>query len=1022
MRPENNIVENRDTRGFPGDKSLAAVLDGLSYRTLSAVQPEHVPISSVTADSRDAGASSLFVALAGTRSDGHRFLAQVMSKGCRAIVIEEGKVDATGLAGSGLCIVAVHDSRAALAVIAANFYDHPSREMIFIGITGTNGKTTITYLLEHILHEFGLPVGVIGTVNYRYSTPSGKTEVAAPFTTPEPLILQGLLRTMVNAGVRYVLMEASSHALLQHRLGDIRFDVAAFTNLSHEHLDYHTDMEDYFAAKSRLFTDYLKEDGRAVMTCSEATGGANWQMRLAGICVARDIATIRAGRGEEAQVRLVQADSFRHGTTIRLATPAGEGTIASPLVGGFNVDNLITTIGICQAMGLDLVVAAEALATASGAPGRLQRVMGGEDPSRPLVFVDYAHTPDALRQVLITLAALPHRNLFCVFGCGGDRDRGKRPLMGAIAAGICDIAVVTDDNPRSESSARIIGDILPGIQASGLQERERVWLYKRGKNDRGYLVLPAREEAISAAVMAATAEDIVLIAGKGHEKYQISPAGKRFFDDCLEAREALISWNCISIGQALAGAVAGTPAGASFGAVSTDSRSVGPGDIFVALKGENFDAHDFLPQVIEAGAGCLIISRAADFERYTEIPRFLVQDTQVALGALAGFRRRLLRLMTGLPVIGITGSCGKTTVKEMTAAILERQWPDGPEAPTGRVLKTRGNFNNLIGLPLSLLPLGVKHRAAILEMGMNHPGEIADLARIAEPDISCIVSIHAAHLEGLHSLAGVAAAKEELFAGTGDQGILAVNLDDEHIRAMAGRYRQKKITYSATEAGRALHPDLWASDIVLSPSGTVSYLLHRGEEQIPVTLSIPGGHNVGNSLAAAAMASAAGCTIEMIAAGLEDFRPGDKRMVIMESPTGCSLINDTYNANPGSMAAGLATLHQLASGTSMAILGDMLELGEASSASHNRIGRQAAEQGVCFLALFGQFAADTRDGAVTAGMDPEKIRIFAEKEMIAAWVGELAGRGELKKGDYILIKASRGMRFETIVQQLTLSS
>jgi murE/murF fusion protein len=307
-------------------------------------------------------------------------------------------------------------------------------------------------------------------------------------------------------------------------------------------------------------------------------------------------------------------------------------------------------------------------------------------------------------------------------------------------------------------------------------------------------------------------------------------------------------------------------------------------------------------------------------------------------------------------------------------------------------------------------------------MGMNHPGEIADLARIADPDISCIVSIHAAHLEGLHSLAGVAAAKEELFAGTGDKGILVINLDDEHIRSMAGRYRQKKITYSATEAGRALGPDLRASDIVLSPSGAVSYILHSGEEQIPVTLSIPGGHNVGNSLAAAAMALAAGCTIETIAAGLGDFRPGDKRMVIMESRFGCSLINDTYNANPGSMAAGLATLRHLASGTSMAILGDMLELGEASRASHKEVGHHAAEQGVCFLALFGQFAADTRDGAVIAGMDPARIRIFAEKERIAAWVGELAERGELKKGDYILIKASRGMRFETIVQQLTVSS
>ena len=542
------------------------------------------------------------------------------------------------------------------------------------------------------------------------------------------------------------------------------------------------------------------------------------------------------------------------------------------------------------------------------------------------------------------------------------------------------------------------------------------------RHERGFLVLPSREEAIAAAIRAAGAEDIVLIAGKGHEKYQIGPGGKRFFDDCLEAQEALVRWNCTSIGKAVSGTFAGNPAGPTFREVSTDSRSLAAGDIFVALQGDTFDGHDFLPQAVAAGAGCLVVSKAAEFEKYSDIPRFLVKDTQVALGDLAGYRRRLLRSISNPLVIGITGSCGKTTVKEMTAAILQRRWPDGPEAPTGRVIKTKGNFNNLIGLPLSLLPLGVKHRAAILEMGTNHPGEIAQLVRIADPDISCIVSIHAGHLEGLQSIAGVAAAKEELFAGTREKGILAINLDDEHIRAMAGRYKQKKITYSATEEGCTLHPDLWASEIQPSRTGTVSYLLHIGEDRIPVTLNVAGVHNVGNSLAAAAMAMAAGCSIEMIAAGLSDFRPGDKRMVMTESSAGYAIINDTYNANPGSMAAALVTLQQLASGTSMAILGDMLELGDSSRILHNEIGRIAAEKGVSFLALFGRFAEDTRDGALAAGMDPARVRIFGEKEQIVAWVEELGRQEALKKGDWILIKASRGMRFETIVRQLTVSS
>ncbi|MDR3629870.1 MAG: UDP-N-acetylmuramoyl-L-alanyl-D-glutamate--2,6-diaminopimelate ligase [Desulfocapsaceae bacterium] len=1020
MRPKNDNPEIVGSADVLRSRSLAELLDGLTYSSLSAVPASQVQVSDVTCDSRHAGPSSLFVALAGTKTDGHQYCGQAIAQGCAAILIEEGKADPVLLSSPSVCLIGVQDSRRAYAWIAANFFDHPAGDMKFIGITGTNGKTTITYLLEHILNQAGLPVGVIGTVNYRYTTATGKIEAAAPFTTPEPLILQGLLRAMADAGVRYVLMEASSHALSQHRLGDIRFDVAAFTNLSRDHLDYHADMETYFAVKTRLFTDYLKNDGKAVITCC----GGQWQQRLVELCANRGIETVRVGAGQEAEVRIVTADSRRDGTELVLATATGNLNIASPLVGGFNVENILTTLGLCRAMGLNLREAGRSLATTHGAPGRLQPVSAGpDDDSRPDVFIDYAHTPDALRQVLTTLTALPHGNLICVFGCGGDRDRGKRPVMGAIAAAMSDVVIVTDDNPRTESSDQIIAQILPGLQESGLGQRDIAWLGLRQSDARGYLVLPCREEAIAVAIKTAGPDDIILIAGKGHEKYQIGPGGKRFFDDSLEAQEALIAWNCTSMAQALAGTFAGHEPVSSFNAVSTDSRSLAAGDIFVALKGENFDAHDFLAQVIAARAGCLVISKADTLENTAEIPRFLVQDTQVALGNLAGFRRRLLRQISRPLVIGITGSCGKTTVKEMTAAILQRQWPDGPETPTERVIKTQGNFNNLIGLPLSLLPLGVKHRAAILEMGMNHPGEIAQLVRIADPDICCIVGIHAAHLEGLQSVAGVAAAKEELFAGAGEGAILAINLDDAYVRAMADRYSQKKITYSATGKGRAQQgPDLWASDVTTSRAATVSYVLHGRGEEIPVSLQAPGAHNVGNSLAAAAIALAAGCSLQTIAAGLEDFRPGDKRMVILESGAGYSLINDTYNANPGSMAAGLATLNQVAAGTTMAILGDMLELGEASRSLHQQIGRVAAEQGISFLALFGLFADAVRDGAVEAGMSPEKIRVFTAKDAIAAWVQELGEEGALKKGDWILIKASRGLRFETIVQQLAVSS
>ena len=390
----------------------------------------------------------------------------------------------------------------------------------------------------------------------------------------------------------------------------------------------------------------------------------------------------------------------------------------------------------------------------------------GGAQGKPVVFVDYAHTPDALQKVLAALAALPHRELFCLFGCGGDRDQGKRPVMGRIAAELSDVVVITDDNPRSEPPETITVQIAAGVAGAGMFSRPVDWLTERARGEKGCVVISRREEAIAAVIRAAGRDDIVLIAGKGHENYQLSRGEKRFFDDCLEAREALSAWTIDAIVEATGGIGPEGPPFRLLGRVSTDSRMVGRDEIFVALEGDRFDGHDFISQVVEKGAGCLVVMRRIE-ERYAgHIPQVIVPDTQRALGDMAGYRRRLIGRLSAPMVIGLTGSCGKTTVKEMTAAILQRHWPAGPDNPEDCVLKTVGNYNNLIGMPLSLLPLGVKHRAAVMEMGMNRPGELARLAEIAEPDISCITNIYAAHLEGLHSLEGVARAKEELFAGT----------------------------------------------------------------------------------------------------------------------------------------------------------------------------------------------------------------------------------------------------------------
>jgi murE/murF fusion protein len=976
--------------------------------------------------------------------------------------VEEGKVDPLRFAHCSQCVILVADSHLAHARIAANFHGNPALGLTLVGITGTNGKTTVSYLLESILRQKGLAVGVIGTVNYRYRGARGQdVELPAPFTTPEPFLLQGLLRQMADAGVTHVIMEVSSHALVQRRLGDLRFDVVAFTNLSRDHLDYHRDMEDYFAAKSLLFQEHLKQGGAAVINRTETgePGETARVARLVSLARGQGARVWQCGRVGVADIYPLDIHSGLDATSLTLHLPAELLSVVTPLVGEFNVANLQTALGLGLALGLAAQSISSSLKNAAGAPGRLQGVKPAvaERHFRPSVFVDYAHTPDALEKVLTTLARLSHRKLICVFGCGGDRDRGKRSIMGEIAGRNSDVVFVTDDNPRSESPPEIVAPIVSGVRASGLAQRDPSWLMSAKAEEKGFLVLHDRAAAIWAAINAATKDDSVLIAGKGHEQYQQGGDGKRFFDDVLEVQRGLTSWRfeglLLATGGALKTGGAEVTGGVTLGSVVTDSRKVGAGDIFVALAGEQFDGHDFLEQVAAAGAGCLVVRRDTQAEKLPALPCLLVDDTLQALGDLAAYRRQIMKSVNcpqvidiassaepvaAAPsrkrelrphsrplVVGITGSCGKTTVKEMVAAIFEQHWPSAPgdarspsPLPSNQVLKTRGNFNNLIGLPLSLLPLDPGHRAAVLEMGMNRPGEIARLARIADPDIACIVNVHAAHLEGLHSLEGVARAKEELFAACGRDTVLVVNLDDPLVRACAERYPQKRVHYGTALAGLHPAPEVWATDIHKAGGGVQNFILHIAGETAAVSLHIPGVHNVSNAVAAAAMGHAAGIDIGDIAAGLGAFRSNDKRMQIVRGRGGLNILNDTYNANPASMRAGLATLGEQAGGRKLAIIGDMLELGPTSAEAHREVGRYAAALALDYLALVGDFAPETAAGAAMAGLENEKVRIFGEKKEAASWIEELLETGGLQAGDWLLVKGSRGMRLEQVVAQL----
>lgn len=1014
-------------------KQLEHLLAGVAYSTTGDF--EHTEITGLCSDSRKVQPGNMFAALKGLTCDGHNYVDRAVAAGCSALLVNKGwQHHFPGAAkGARVPIVEVEDTKTALGYIASNFYDHPHRQLTVIGITGTNGKTTTSFLAESLLKACGKRPGVIGTINYRYEDKSGtKIEMEAPFTTPESPTLFALLRQMADADITDVVMEVSSHALAQSRLTGMTFDIGVFTNLSRDHLDFHPDMQHYFRSKKMLFTDYLKPGGRVVIVLDNLEDispldkevvreNNNWSEQLhrelqylfCSLEISQPIITCGLDPGCDVHPQNYTADI--NGLISQITTPEGTMPLKTPLVGEFNLRNMLCAIGIGLAHNEDTDCMKKGLEDLKNIPGRLERITFAEtDTLGPAVFVDYAHTPDAMEKVLNALLKLKPGRLVCVFGCGGDRDQGKRTLMGEVAGRLCDVVLVTSDNPRSESPEMILAQIEVGLSGTELKKGSAAKILSQEKG-RGYDIIASRRRAILTAIRFGKPDDVVLLCGKGHENYQLSRKGKIYFNDRIEAEMQLEAksgsahlWK-LSWVQQITGANLFFPdeRPVIFNNISTDTRTINTGDLFVGLKGENFDGRMFGQKAIENGAAGLLINYlpgqqkpSLDFQ--ASVPVMLVSDTTLALGQLAGSLRRW---RNNLRVVAMTGSSGKTTVKEMTAAILGQ---------SRNILKTEGNFNNLIGLPLTLFRLKPEDEIAVLEMGMNRPGEIARLTEIADPDIACIINVQEAHLEGLVDIWGVAKAKNELFAGLKPEAKIAVNLDDEIVSSLAEAMTQEKITFGSHDAAFVR-----STNIKSRGEEGMEYTLHIGTQTRQVTLKALGRHNVTNSLASAAMAHGCGCSIDEISTGLAAFSPYDKRARIEELATGVKVLNDCYNANPASMRAALETLKDLKKNRrTVAVLGDMLELGDKSDAAHTVLGKTVHEFGIDFLAAFGSQAENVVASARSAGMDSAAAHDFRDKRELASWLQELMRHGQVGPGDWLLVKGSRGMRLEEVLELL----
>ncbi len=478
--------------------------------------PRDIEVTGLCMDSREAKPGNVFFAVSGFHTDGSLFIGEAVVKGCKAVVVQKGQGPSGDEIG-GAPIITVDDVHQAMSLCASNFFSAPSKRVEVVGITGTNGKTTTSYFLESIYQAAGVKPGVIGTVNYRCG---GEVIASAVNTTPPALKLQECMAMMAGCGCKAVIMEVSSHSLAYNRVKDMDFDAAVFTNFSQDHLDFHKTMENYLAAKTRLF-EMLASPGNSKKNRSVIINGDDPACETVLRVLPPDVKVLRFGSGKNCDWRASDLEVTLGGTDFTLHSPYGSRRVKLKLWGGYNVFNALAAMACACSRGISFDHAVEGVMALDHVPGRMEPVRAGQ-PFH--VFVDFAHTERALESVLKALALFPHRRVFTVFGCGGNRDRTKRGPMASVVCANCTHAYITLDNPRMEPPEQIFSDIVAGLKEHGFSNYSVIW---------------DRASAVGEAVRAAGEGDIVLLAGKGHEIFQLINGQRVPYSDSESAVAAL---------------------------------------------------------------------------------------------------------------------------------------------------------------------------------------------------------------------------------------------------------------------------------------------------------------------------------------------------------------------------------------------------------------------------------------------------------------------------------------------------
>ncbi len=900
---------------------------------------------------------SIFPVVKGAKIDALDFIDEAIQNGA-VFLMADREVNAS--------VPVIVTSNLRLTIAKAADVLNPTPTLKKIAVTGTNGKTSVAYFVQQILNQAGKVAASIGTIGIV----SPVLTQEGSMTTPDSVTLHQSMKTLAEKGVEYIALETSSHGLDQERAGAIDFIAAGFTNLTRDHLDYHETMEAYLAAKMKLFTERVSATGVAVINADVPEFEV-----IAAAARKRGVSVYGYGANGE-ELKLLSRHPVLDGQDVVISVLGKSYSIHLNLFGDFQVMNVLCAIGLCMAAGVAVDTIMAILPSLRAPAGRMELVTAVNGAS---VFVDYAHTPDALERVLFSLKPHAMNRLVCLFGCGGNRDMGKRAQMGVIADRLADDVYITDDNPRMEEAAdirRMIKEACPkGIEIDG------------------------REEAIYEALRGLDEGDVLVVCGKGHETGQTIGTTVYRFNDKTEvltlaaAMQKEVLWKSTELAMALNTTVC--PYVNATG-VSIDTRTLQYGDLFIALQGENLDGHDYVQMAVDKGASACIVNRLV--RNVPACKQIIVSDTLLALESLA----RFARLRSEAIFIGITGSSGKTTSKEMLRTALGVQ---------GRVFATAGNFNNQIGVPLMLARMPLDTEYAILEMGMNHFGEMAFLSELVRPHHTLITMTGAAHREYFKSDDEIAVAKGEIYEYADKNGTAVLNGESPqypYLRAEAGRCGIRHVV----TFGAGWDADFELTDCIVDAGKTVVRVRWHGSDYT-YSIGFSGRPFAMNSLGVLAIVDAVGASVEQAMKALETAQPlpgrGAACEIILSNGRTITLIDDAYNANPKSMEASINTLGVYQYGRRIAVLGDMRELGDEAIAYHQGLADGIIKNEISKIYAVGPLMKtlyETLPASFQGAWTETALEMCSILEQ------------ELQDLDVVLVKASNSMGLKKIISFL----